>query len=34
MIANELAPDREVALWWDKDDAVLLPEGSTTEEEE
>ena len=34
MIANELAPDREVALWWDKDDAVLLPKGSTIEEEE
>jgi spermidine/putrescine ABC transporter ATP-binding subunit len=34
MIARELTPDREVALWWDKDDAVLLPEESTTEEEE
>jgi len=34
MIANDLTPDREVALWWDKDDAVLLPEESTTEEEE
>jgi hypothetical protein len=29
-----LTPDREVALWWDKDDAVLLPEESTTDEEE
>jgi spermidine/putrescine transport system ATP-binding protein len=34
MLAHELTPDREVALWWDKDDAVLLPEESTTEEEE
>ncbi len=34
MIASDLTPDREVALWWDKDDAVLLPEESTTEEEE
>ena len=25
---GELAPDREVALWWDKHDAVLLPEES------
>ena len=31
--ARELAPDREVAIWWDKDDAVLLPEESTQEEE-
>jgi spermidine/putrescine ABC transporter ATP-binding subunit len=34
MIASDLTPDREVALWWDKDDAVLLPEESTREEEE
>ena len=34
MIASDLAPDREVALWWDKDDAVLLPDESTTEEKE
>jgi spermidine/putrescine ABC transporter ATP-binding subunit len=34
MIASELTPNREVALWWDKDDAVLLPEGSTKEEED
>jgi spermidine/putrescine transport system ATP-binding protein len=34
MIASDLTPDREVALWWDKDDAVLLPDESTTEEEE
>jgi spermidine/putrescine ABC transporter ATP-binding subunit len=31
--APDLAPDREVAIWWDKDDAVLLPEESTQEEE-
>ena len=31
--ARDLAPDREVALWWDQDDAVLLPEESTQEEE-
>ncbi len=30
--ARDLTPDREVALWWDKDDAVLLPEESTQEE--
>jgi len=30
--ASVLAPDREVALWWDKHDAVLLPEESTKEE--
>ena len=34
IIARDLTPDREVALWWDKDDAVLLPEESTKEEEE
>jgi spermidine/putrescine ABC transporter ATP-binding subunit len=34
MLARDLTLDREVALWWDKDDAVLLPEESTTEEEE
>ena len=33
-IARDLAPDREVAIWWDKNDAVLLPEESTKEEEE
>ncbi len=32
--ARELAPDREVAIWWDKDDAVLLPEENSTQEEE
>ena len=32
--ARDLTPDREVALWWDKDDAVLLPEESTNEEED
>ncbi|HEY0416615.1 MAG TPA: ABC transporter ATP-binding protein [Gaiellaceae bacterium] len=31
--AGELTPDREVALWWDSDDAVLLPIQSTEEEE-
>lgn len=31
--AGELTPDREVALWWDPDDAVLLPVQSTEEEE-
>jgi spermidine/putrescine transport system ATP-binding protein len=31
--ASDLTPDREVALWWDSDDAVLLPEESTQEEE-
>ena len=33
-IALHLTPDREVALWWNKDDAVLLPEESTEEEED
>jgi ABC-type Fe3+/spermidine/putrescine transport system ATPase subunit len=33
-IVRGLAPDREVAIWWDKNDAVLLPEESTKEEEE
>jgi spermidine/putrescine ABC transporter ATP-binding subunit len=33
-IARHLTPDREVALWWNKDDAVLLPEESMSEEEE
>jgi ABC-type Fe3+/spermidine/putrescine transport system ATPase subunit len=32
--ASDLAPDREVAIWWDKDDAVLLPEEESTQEEE
>ncbi|MGZ4334462.1 MAG: ABC transporter ATP-binding protein [Gaiellaceae bacterium] len=31
--AGELTPDKEVALWWDADDAVLLPVQSTEEEE-
>ena len=31
--AGDLTPDREVALWWDPNDAVLLPEDSTEEEE-
>jgi hypothetical protein len=30
---DELTPDREVALWWDSDDAVLLPNESTKEED-
>src|SRR5581483_877998 len=30
---GELTPDRDVALWWDSDDAVLLPVQSTEEEE-
>jgi spermidine/putrescine transport system ATP-binding protein len=33
-IARQLTPDREVALWWDEDDAVLLPEESITAEKE
>jgi ABC-type Fe3+/spermidine/putrescine transport system ATPase subunit len=33
-IAGQLTPDREVALWWDEDDAVLLPEESITAEKE
>jgi len=32
-VARDLAPDREVAIWWSKDDAVLLPEESMQEEE-
>jgi ABC-type Fe3+/spermidine/putrescine transport system ATPase subunit len=32
--ARDLAPDREVALWWDAADGVLLPEESTQDEEE
>ena len=31
--AGELTPDREVALWWNSDDAVLLPIQPTEEEE-
>jgi len=31
---RQLTPDREVALWWDKDDAVLLPDESMTEEDD
>jgi spermidine/putrescine transport system ATP-binding protein len=30
--ADELTPDREVSLWWEADDAVLLPIQSTEEE--
>jgi spermidine/putrescine transport system ATP-binding protein len=33
-VDRHLTPDREVALWWDKDDAVLLPEDSTTTQQE
>ena len=33
-IERQLAPDREVALWWDKDDAVLLPDDPMTEEDD
>jgi len=33
-IARQLTPEREVALWWDKDDAVILPDESMTDEEE
>jgi spermidine/putrescine transport system ATP-binding protein len=29
--ARDLTPDREVALWWSSDDAILLPEESTDE---
>jgi spermidine/putrescine ABC transporter ATP-binding subunit len=32
--ARDLMPDREVAIWWDPDDGVLLPEESIQEEEE
>ena len=31
---GDLVPDREVALWWEPDDGVLLPEESQQEEEE
>jgi len=31
--AGELSPDKEVALWWEPDDAVLLPLQSTEEED-
>jgi ABC-type Fe3+/spermidine/putrescine transport system ATPase subunit len=31
--ARDLAPDRELALWWEQEDAVLLPEGPTDDEE-
>ena len=30
--AGELTPDKEVALWWDAHDAVLLPIQSSEEE--
>jgi spermidine/putrescine transport system ATP-binding protein len=33
-IARQLAPEREIALWWDKDDAVILPDESMTDEED
>jgi spermidine/putrescine transport system ATP-binding protein len=29
--ARDLTPDREVALWWDSTDAVLLPQETTDE---
>jgi putative spermidine/putrescine transport system ATP-binding protein len=32
--AGELTPDREVALWWESHDAVLLPVQPTEEEED
>jgi spermidine/putrescine transport system ATP-binding protein len=32
LAAGDLAPDREVSLWWDPDDAVLLAEETTQEE--
>jgi spermidine/putrescine transport system ATP-binding protein len=32
-IDRQLVPDREVALWWDKDDAVLLSDEPLTEED-
>jgi spermidine/putrescine transport system ATP-binding protein len=32
--ASDLAPDREVAIWWAPDDAVLLTDKPTQEEEE
>jgi spermidine/putrescine ABC transporter ATP-binding subunit len=31
--AGELSPDKEVALWWEPDDAVLLPLQSTEKED-
>jgi spermidine/putrescine transport system ATP-binding protein len=31
--ARDLALDRELALWWEQEDAVLLPEASTDDEE-
>ena len=33
MAAGDLTPDREVSLWWDPEDAVLLAEETTQEEE-
>jgi spermidine/putrescine transport system ATP-binding protein len=30
--ARDLTPDREVAIWWNQEDTVLLPEESTEEE--
>ena len=32
-LTRDLNPDREVAIWWSKEDAVLLPEESTEEAE-
>ena len=32
--ASDLAPDREVAIWWAPDDAVLLTDKPTQDEEE
>ena len=32
-ITRDLSPDREVAIWWNGEDAVLLPEESTEEGE-
>jgi spermidine/putrescine ABC transporter ATP-binding subunit len=32
-ITRDLSPDREVAIWWSREDAVLLPEESTEEGE-
>jgi ABC-type Fe3+/spermidine/putrescine transport system ATPase subunit len=34
LAARELTPDREVSLWWDADDAVLLAKESMEEEVE
>ena len=34
MAARDLAPDREVSLWWDAEDAVLLAQETTQEEDD